>query len=313
MLLDLRASPSMRPLEQAGLERLAARITEECARPPAASAQCGANFRRVQSSLCTLVHKPPTQDTALNYWHPGASPQEQSVDGKAVLQAAASRFPVLGELLAPDAPASDNQAGANAAASAGSDAAGAANGNAGTGAPMVIGSIAGAPAATTQAQVLPVPPMQGAGYVAPQGPFTPAALQACARSGNSGNSTLYIHIYSESTRMAATALRQTLQPEEGVPLLVAPIENVVRNAELRQQRPPVPWPNPTLVLHDPASRNCARAIAAAVGAPWHSENGTTRVVRLRSLPASLQARPGVLELWLPPLEPNADTEPPSVR
>jgi hypothetical protein len=119
--------------------------------------------------------------------------------------------------------------------------------------------------------------------------------------GSAGGSTLYIHIYSESTRMAATALRQALQPEQGAPLLVASIENVVRNAELRQQRPPVPWPNPTLVLHDPASRDCARAIAAAVGASWLSETGSSRV-RLRSLPASLQARPGVLELWLPPQE-----------
>lgn len=310
MLLDLRTSPSMRPLEQAGLERLAARITEECVRAPAASAQCGANFRRVQSSLCTLVRKPPTQDTALNYWHPGASPQEQSVDGKAVLRAAANRFPVLGELLLPGAaaPASDRQASASAPAEPGSDAAAtpaapvATNGNAVAVGPPAIGSIAGAPAAATQGQALPVPPMQGAGYAAPQGPFTPAALQACARAADGGSSTLYIHIYSENTRMAATALRQALQPEEGAPLLVAPIENVVRNAELRQQRPPVPWPNPTLVLHDPASRNCARAIAAAVGAPWQSEGGTTPVVRLRSLPASLQARPGVLELWLPPPE-----------
>ena len=124
-------------------------------------------------------------------------------------------------------------------------------------------------------------------------------LQSCAHG--QGGSTLYIQIYSETSRLAATALRQALQPEEGAPLLVAPIENVVRNAELRQQRPPVPWANPTLVLHDPASGDCARAIAAQVGAPWLNEAGISQV-RLRGLPASLQAQPGVLELWLPPVD-----------
>jgi len=293
MLLDLRASPSMRPLEQAGLQRLAARITEECARAPAASAQCGANFRRVQSSLCALVVKPPTQDTALNYWHPGASPQEQRVDGQEVLQAAANRFPMLGDLLTtpgrPDAgdPSLATPSPASPAAAE----------------PVVVPR---APASTPGPQAAGASGSQAtasgslgsiAGTVVAQ--QDSPHLQSCTR-GETG-STLYIHIYSETSRLAATALRQALQPEAGAPLLVAPIENVVRNAELRQQRPPVPWANPTLVLHDPASGDCARAIAAQVGAPWISETGTSRV-RLRALPASLQAQPGVLELWLPPID-----------
>jgi hypothetical protein len=312
MLLDLRNSPSMRPLEQAGLERLASRITEECARAPAASAQCGTNFRRVQSSLCTLVRKPPTQDTALNYWHPGASPQEQSVDGQVVWQAAASRFPVLGEWLAPDASLSPPQVAAPTGPAAGA--------NAGMAPPPAAASDGGtAPAAPGGVITSPVVQGEAArvqamvpGSASPVAtPFTPAALQACARSDS--GSTLYIHIYSENTRMAATALRQQLQEEEGVPLLVAPIENVVRNAELRQQRPPVPWPNPTLVLHDPASRDCALAIASAVGAPWAALDGSSSRVRLRDLPASLQARPGVLELWLPPVEPSNSAAPATRR
>ncbi len=301
MLLDLRASPSMRPLEQAGLERLAARITEECARAPAASAQCGANFRRVQSSLCTLVRKPSAQDTALNYWHPGASPQEQMVDGQAVLQAATDRFPVLGHLLST---MRDRGAGGS------SMMAQAPTPPPGVEAGITMPATAAAPGKESLdapgAKVMKSPPTEaiapaklaaaaGMGQAMPQAEI--ATLQSCAR-GQSG-STLYIHIYSETSRLAATALRQALQPEEGAPLLVAPIENVVSNAELRQQRPPVPWANPTLVLHDPASRDCARAIAAQVGAPWLSGAGSMRV-RLRSLPASLQAQPGVLELWLPP-------------
>ena len=282
MLLDLRASPSMRPLEQAGLERLAARITEECARAPAASAQCGANFRRVQSSLCTLVLKPPTQDTALNYWHPGASPQEQLVDGQAVLLAAVNRFPMLRDLMTaartPDAgdPSMAGQAPASPA-----------------GAESIV--VLPAPAAAPGPEPVGASSGQAMASARPESPD----LQSCAHGH--GGSTLYIQIYSETSRLAATALRQALQPEEGAPLLVAPIENVVRNAELRQQRPPVPWANPTLVLHDPASGDCARAIAAQVGAPWLNEAGISQV-RLRGLPASLQAQPGVLELWLPPVD-----------
>jgi hypothetical protein len=308
MLLDLRNSPSMRPLEQAGLERLASRITEECARAPAASAQCGANFRRVQSSLCTLVRKPPTQDTALNYWHPGASPQEQMVDGQAVWLAATSRFPMLAALMAAGADHSTPQVSASAGPAADADAGMAAApapttvDGAGT---AVLGGVIAPPESAGEAIPAPGTPY-GAAPPLPT-PFTSAALQACARSDS--GSTLYIHIYSESTRMAATALRQRLQPEDGAPLLVAPIENVVRNAELRQQRPPVPWPNPTLVLHDPASRDCALAIASAVGAPWTGVDGSSSRVRLRGLPASLQARPGVLELWLPPVEPSGNAVP----
>ncbi len=293
MLLDLRASPSMRPLEQAGLERLAGRISEECAREPAPSALCIANFRRVQSSLCTLVRKPPTQDTALNYWHPGSSPMEQMVDGQAVLLAAANRFPMLGGLFTTSGPSDADDAATMAqsptplpgpepsilspapAAASGPAPSGASGGQA-----MPSGSLGSLVGATVAQQKAP-------------------GLQSCKRGQN--GSTLYIHIYSETSRPAANALRQALQPEAGAPLLVAPIENVVRNAELRQQRPPVPWANPTLVLHDPASDDCARAIAAQVGAPWLSETGASRV-RLRGLPASLQAQPGVLELWLPPVD-----------
>ncbi len=283
MLLELRTSPSMRPLEQAGLERMAARITEECSQTPAPSQECVVKYRRIQGSLCTLVLKPTNQSTALSYWHPGASPQEQSSDGNAVLQVAANRFPVLGNLLKPEAagaPAVDSAAGlAQSPAQA----------------PTQVPT----PAPQAPVAIAPVPPSQSAQSTEQSGPAVLPTLQSCARSD--ANSTLYIQIYDENTRVAATALRQALQPDTGVPLLVAPIENVVRSADLRQQRRPVAWPTPTLVLHDPASRACANAIASYVGAPWLTQPGT-QGVRLRDIPPSLQARPGVMELWLPSLE-----------
>jgi hypothetical protein len=83
--------------------------------------------------------------------------------------------------------------------------------------------------------------------------------------------------------------------------MVAPIENVIRSADLRQQRRPVPWPRPTLILHDPGHRDCARAIARFIGAPWIVPGDTDRI-RLRDLPRSLQAQSGVIELWLPPVD-----------
>jgi len=110
---------------------------------------------------------------------------------------------------------------------------------------------------------------------------------------------LYVHIYDETSRLPATALRQALQTEADSQLLVAPVENVIRSADLRQQRRPVPWPKPTLVLHDAASRDCARAISRYIGAPWVMPGDVDRIW-LRDLPRSLQARPGVIELWLPP-------------
>ncbi len=298
MLLELRDSPSMRPLEQAGLERLAARISDECAQTPAPSAQCMASYRRTQSSLCAIALKPRTHASALNYWHPGASPQEQQRDRDAVLQLAANHFPALAALLQSLPSTTEPRAAADTQAQPSESLA--------APAPAPVGAAeAPRPAAAAQA-----PPAMAAGAAPPApasantdnqepGERTRPTLQSCARA--EGGSTLYIQIYDDNTRLAAIKLRQALQSDTAVPLLVAPIENVVRSADLRQARRPVPWPTPTLVLHDPASRDCARAIAAYVGVPWLTQPGIHRV-RLRALPASLPARPGVLEMWLPPLQ-----------
>ena len=128
------------------------------------------------------------------------------------------------------------------------------------------------------------------------------SLQLCRRG--SGRTTLYVQIYDEGSRLPATLLRQALNPGDDSPLMVAPIENVTRSADLRQQRRPVAWPKPTLVLHDPSSRDCARAIARTIGAPWVMPGDVERVW-LRDLPRSLKAQPGVIELWLPPVEATA--------
>jgi len=294
LLLDLRGSPTMRPLEQAGLERMAARITEACTAELEASADCMAAYRRIQNSLCAQVLKPPTENTAFNYWHPGASPEEQARDSSRVLQAMAARIPIFGTRPLQSAPEP---------ASVGShsewDTPGAAPSPAAAGVPGEAAATAPAPAAVTT----PAPSSPAAVPVPGTGAGSSIAalptLRNCVRGD--ARTTLYMHIYDEASRLPATALRQALQPEEGTPLVVAPIENVVRAADLRQQRRPVPWPQPTLVLHDPGSRDCARAIARYIGAPWLVP-GTVERVRLRDLSRSLQPRAGVIELWLPPVQ-----------
>ncbi|MFZ2389133.1 MAG: hypothetical protein WAW69_15150, partial [Polaromonas sp.] len=99
-LLRLRGSPTLRPFEQAGLDRLSERIGEACSQAVEPRPECQAASERIQKDLCTEV-QPRIVSTAMNYWHPGASRQEQQRDGHKVLQAVAGRFPVFGTLFMP--------------------------------------------------------------------------------------------------------------------------------------------------------------------------------------------------------------------
>ncbi len=284
-MLDLRGSPAMRPLEQAGLERLAGRIAAECKREVEPNAECQAAYQRIQNDLCAPALKLPTENSALNYWHPGASPQEQARDSRKALQVVASRFPVFGTRF--------TQSPSDGAAP-----------DSGTAMTTVTPAPAPmAPGASAATAVSPPPPAATALPPVSVSVATLPSLQPCVREP--GRTTLYIQIYDETSRLSATALRQSLQVEADAPLVVAPVENVTRSADLRQQRRPVPWPKPTLVLHDPASRDCARAVLRYIGAPWVLPGvlpGDLEPVWLRDLPRSLPARPGVIELWLPPTE-----------
>ena len=290
-MLELRGSPTLRPLEQAGIERLAGRISDECKLQVDASTDCLAASKRIQNDLCAPVLKLPSANTALSYWHPDASPQDQARESRRALVAFAVRFPVLGSLL-PD----------NATRVAASDVeATAADGAAPTAAASgIVGSPPAAAPPAVPAPVTavrppaPIPAGPGAG---PAGAIQFPSLQACQFEG--GRTTVYIQIFDEESRGPASDLRQALLADTTTPVMVAPIENVIRSADLRQQRRPVPWPRPTLILHDPGHRECARTIARYIGAPWVVPGDTERV-RLRDLPRSLQAQPGVIELWLPP-------------
>ena len=104
--------------------------------------------------------------------------------------------------------------------------------------------------------------------------------------------------------MYTRTLRKELQAAADAPVMVAPVENVTRSADLRNARKPIPWPKPTLLLHDrsdPQARACALSIRKYLGAPWVTSNDES-LVWLRDLPSALQAQPGVIELWLPPTD-----------
>jgi hypothetical protein len=301
LLLDLRQSPVMRPLERAGIERLAGRIGDECSKPADASADCLAAVQRMQGDLCALVLKPPTENTALNYWHPGASPDEQAAAARRVWAALVGRDaltespPIVVAQADAPTPAGAEPAATEAAAasrwptppSASAPAASNAGGGLFTGGGGG-GGVTGHGAGT-----------DGLGAAA----AAADALPACAAQGRS---TLYIQVYDEASRALARALRRRLEEAGNGSLQVAPVENVTRSAELRGQRRPVPWPQPTFVLHDASRSGCARALAGLIGEPW-VQGAAGQQVWVRTLPPALKARnmtperAGVFELWLPPL------------
>jgi hypothetical protein len=85
------------------------------------------------------------------------------------------------------------------------------------------------------------------------------------------------------------------------------VENVARAAELRGQRRPVPWPQPTLIVHNPADHACAVSLATAIRAALPAVPGRDASVWVRELPRSLKPQNGVIELWIPPREAAAGT------
>ena len=300
LLLDLRDSASMRPLERAGVDRMFLRITDECRKTPDATPVCESASLRIKASLCAEATKLPSQNTVFNYWHPGNSVQDQVAQAKNTFESVTEHFraiehstPVAGVVVSMDMPPAKTEGSAPDAP-----------------APDLYREI-NTPIATAQAAIIL------------------GSLQPCLR----GNvpTTLYVHIYDEASRVHTQKLRNALATNGKASVLVAPVENVSRSADVRQRPKPVPWPKPTFVLHDrddAASRDCAKAISRHIGAPWVigrevgreggrptgnasiSEEG---LVWYRDLPRSLQGQPGVIELWLPPTDTSVSGTDPGVK
>ena len=95
-----------------------------------------------------------------------------------------------------------------------------------------------------------------------------AAEAAGLRDDCPAGTLLYTQIYDEATREHAEQLRQRLQQAGAGALRIPRIENVARTAAMRQQRPPVPWQQPTFVVHQARLRPCAQALAQLVQPRW---------------------------------------------
>ena len=130
----------------------------------------------------------------------------------------------------------------------------------------------------------------------------PAAPPAAACGQGERPTRLFVQIYDEASREPAAAVVRALRKATDDMIRVAPIENVTRAAALRDQRRPVPWPQPTLIVHDPADRACAVELAATIRATLPVVSGRDPGVWVRDLPHTLKPSPGVIELWIPPSE-----------
>jgi hypothetical protein len=340
-LKDMKNSPNLLPPDTRALERIVGKILGPCLtnRDTTRTPSCLENRDRFQAEVCGAFAE--RRNTTLNYWYPGTSAKQQAAESRLALARVASQLPVVGSAFRPGSEdlavagivdyaygGGPEGAGRQASGTVAESPLGAAGGTVGAvGAGQGSGSGFGGgygsssggerPTGASSASLpvtapAPIPPTVSAAANA-AAPVLPREVdfKVCQRNAGRGNSssTLYIQIYEESARAPATALRQTLQTVRDLNLVVSPIENVTRSADLRQQRRPVPWPRPTLLLHDPNSRACANAIARYIGAPWvpaaataASNAGGATGIRIRELPASLQAQPGVIELWLPPAE-----------
>jgi hypothetical protein len=303
-LLDLRGSPSLRPLEQGGVDRIASRLVQECQKSVSEKADCIAGRNRLQNDLCAQVDKQPTQGTALSYWHPGISPGDQSKQAQQTWQQVSARWGYevsTGQVIASNTPAPTSPVRERE--------------------PSTV-------TATPGTENVTVPGVESPGEVppppSPPVPTVPVGvsgedpaaqsngasatgagllMDVCKRQGD--ETILYVQVYDEETRRLAEGWRRRLLSRPGDnKLKVAPVENVSRGAELRQQRRPVPWPKPTFVLHESNSRPCAKALASLLFSEDSSQNVDIPddEVWFRDLPDSQpNRRPGVIELWLPPV------------
>ncbi len=128
----------------------------------------------------------------------------------------------------------------------------------------------------------------------------PVVVQPPAVSNSSCSTTqnlkLYVHIYNESERKGAQKwmelVTKNLGQEVGS-IQVQGLENINASALRQERAKPVPWGNPTLIVHDGSGKNCAQALADSLK-KWYPEP-----IIIKTLPANLKAVNGVIEAYLP--------------
>lgn len=268
LLRDLSGSPVLLPLERASVQQMLERTRDQCRRQSQApSADCpDTSAADGTQGVCAVVSKPLQATDALSYWHP--------------LQAPSGRLFTFGTAWQAFQDLWAREGGDTTLADAGT-------------------LPEPAPAAA------PPSPLPDATASAPAQPAASAPPPVSACGSAQRPVRLYIQVYDEASRARAELLRSLLQQAGGDGLKVAAPENVVRTAELRQQRKPVPWPRPTFITHRVADEGCARALATLVRSSWPNVGRRDRVW-VNDLPKSLGGQDGVIELWLPPSQNNAD-------
>lgn len=117
----------------------------------------------------------------------------------------------------------------------------------------------------------------------------PGQATACA------GRRVYLHIYDETSRAAATALAGAI--ESGLGQRPVGIENVVASAMRKGQRAPQVWPRPAVLFGEEQRDRvevCAKAIASAID----GQAGTKEAAILR--PLQMRTARDAVEVWLPP-------------
>ncbi len=305
-MLQLRDTPDLPIADSNTIIDLTNQVTDICLVDADAAPGCGAKRATLQG-LCKLAFK--AEDDAMSYWQPCAS--RGTTTATPTQSTAASAAPSTSGGTQGTASAAELDRAQRLACQRAREG--------------VEVQVPGIGTVAVQAKTEDSPKLTG---VAPQSPQLPPqtpqeaastaqqtqsadpakSLKPCMRDG--ARTTLYIHIYDEASRIHTRALRKELQAAPDAPVMVAPVENVSRAADLRQARKPVPWPKPTLLMHDrgqPQTQACALAISKHIGAPWVVP-GQADQVWLRDLPSPLQAQPGVIEMWLPPIG-SANSDP----
>ena len=289
-MLRLRDTPDLDRADSSTIIDLANRVTDICLAEADKAQGCEVKRTSLQG-VCKVAFR--AQDDAMSYWQPCASRGAQPTQATTM-----TTITTAGTLQGTPSAGASRELNRTQRLACQRAREGAKVQVPGIGAVAVQGANQPLDQATT---ALPlsnaVPTLQ------PQSTNAAKSLQTCMRDG--ARTTLYIHIYDEASRGPTRTLRKELQSAPDAPVMVAPVENVSRAADLRHTRKPVPWPKPTLLMHDrgdSATRACALAISQYIGAPWVTP-GLENQVWLRDLPSSLQAQAGVIELWLPPTDP----------
>lgn len=122
----------------------------------------------------------------------------------------------------------------------------------------------------------------------------------CTRS-DGRSFTLYTQIYDERQRDPALRLLAMVRP---LGIVVPGVENVTATAKRKQNKPPIPWIQPTL-LYGPEGKACAQALSR-----WMS--GYLGATQALPLPSFMASSGSVIELWVPQST-SASAYPPPVE